>query len=391
MSTSRTVLLTGGRAPATLELARILHLAGHRVLMAESFRAHLSRRSRSIARSYDVPSPRYETEAYIERLSDIIRQENVDMLVPTCEETFYIALHREKLALYCEVFTADKNTLLELHDKYAFIQKAARHGFRTPRTHLVESPSALEMLQKEWNSTQSLIAKPVYSRFSARVRVCEEPSELLALSEEVSPSVPWVVQEYIPGVQMCTYTVAHKGRVVLHAAYRSVYTAGRGATIYFRPAFVPELAGQVERFVQETGFHGQLAFDFIEEEGSGEFVVLECNPRLTSGIHLFSGCPEVACAWLGLTDQVLVPHADAAAMLGLAMVLYGLPRVRSHSQWRAWRAAVAEAQDVIWRADDPRPFGQQFVSYAALAVRAWRLGTSMMAASTDDIEWSVRP
>ena len=61
----RTVLLTLGRLPKALELARALHAAGCRVVVAEPFRRHLTGASRQVARSVQVTSPVIDREAYL--------------------------------------------------------------------------------------------------------------------------------------------------------------------------------------------------------------------------------------------------------------------------------------------------------------------------------------
>ncbi len=59
-----TALLTGGRAPATLELAHALRRSGHRVVMAESL----------------VPPPRPDPAVFVRALAGIVRRERVDLL-----------------------------------------------------------------------------------------------------------------------------------------------------------------------------------------------------------------------------------------------------------------------------------------------------------------------
>ena len=54
--TMSNILLTGGRAPATLELARAFHRAGHTVFMAESLRGHLSQPSNAITKQFCCPA-----------------------------------------------------------------------------------------------------------------------------------------------------------------------------------------------------------------------------------------------------------------------------------------------------------------------------------------------
>lgn len=77
------VLLIGGRAPASLELARVFQAAGHTVFMAESLAWHLTRPSRAVARSYRVPPPRQAPARYVTALARIVERERIALLVPT--------------------------------------------------------------------------------------------------------------------------------------------------------------------------------------------------------------------------------------------------------------------------------------------------------------------
>src|SRR5690242_2391765 len=128
------ILLTGGRAPAALELARIFDAAGHRVFMAESVRGHLSAPSRAIVRNF---------------------------LVPTCEEIFHIARGYEVLSKYCTVFTESIERLHPLHHKYQFVCKAADYGLAVPESMLLESA---EDVQRAFDRWDGLVLKPAYSR-----------------------------------------------------------------------------------------------------------------------------------------------------------------------------------------------------------------------------------
>ena len=70
----KTVLLTLGRLPKALELARALHQAGARVIVAEPFGLHVCRASRSVAKSIRVPAPNTDPAAYLDALEAIVRQ-----------------------------------------------------------------------------------------------------------------------------------------------------------------------------------------------------------------------------------------------------------------------------------------------------------------------------
>src|SRR5579862_3436967 len=101
MSMMTHVLLTGGRAPVTLDLARKFARAGYCVSVAESSPVHLCRYSNSVRNCYDVPPPNTEPAAFIAALIEIIREEQIDLLIPTCEEVFFVAQGLERLSEYC--------------------------------------------------------------------------------------------------------------------------------------------------------------------------------------------------------------------------------------------------------------------------------------------------
>lgn len=249
------VLLTGGRAPVTLDLARMLHRAGHQVYVAESAVRHLTRLSRAVEQSAVVPSPRHDTGAYLAELERLVQDWQIDLLIPMCEEVFYVAQGADRLRAYCRVLVTTLEQLHELHHKYDFIQLAGSLGLSVPDTRLIHS-------REEWMEAQSVLGKvgdwvwkPVYSRFAAKVRMptfmtddagtgIDQEGNVSQKSRrhirndppeegELSSVSPWVAQAYIPGQMLCTYSIAHEGQLVAHATYDSRYRTGSvGASVF---------------------------------------------------------------------------------------------------------------------------------------------------------------
>ena len=144
------ILLTGGRAPATLDLARAFHRAGHLVFMAESLRGHLSQPSNAIKANFVVPAPRQETEAFLFGLKKIIEENQIDLLIPTCEEVFHIAKGRDELP--CRVFAESIQKLDQVHNKWIFFNS------HMPDTILVQTQAELLRAFAQW---RGLVIKPV--------------------------------------------------------------------------------------------------------------------------------------------------------------------------------------------------------------------------------------
>ncbi len=401
-SVRRTVLLTGGRAPCTLELARAFHAAGHRVLVAESARRHLCRVSRAVERSFVVPPPNGDTAAFLAELEAIVVREGVEVLIPTCEEIFFVSKGLEGLKRHCTVWTARIGELDGLHNKWRFVQLARGLGLQVPETALVTNREEwLDLAEGQWLE-ESLVLKPAYSRFASKVLFLDKSASadqrgrvLAQALPALSPEAPWVAQRRIEGQHLATYSIAYKGQLLVHGAYPCRYRLGQGASVYFEPVRHERSTAWVRQLVQATGFTGQIAFDFIEEDNGGLYA-LECNPRATSGIHLFNGNAGLVEAFLQperLHDagMVVEPGASSGTMLTVPMLAAGLSGVRSLPQLGDWLRAVRTGRDAVFQRRDMAPGLEQL----RVLLDAWRTarsrGISVTEATTIDLEWNGEP
>ena len=374
-----TIVVTGGRAPAALDLARVFAAAGHRVVSAESVRFPLTRFSGAVARSVRVPSPR-ASPAYAEALGQLAREERAALVVPACEEVFYLA----RAALPCPVFAPGFDMLARLHDKDRFAQTAATHGLAVPETRRLTSPADLDAL----GPLGPWVLKPAFSRFGAHAHVPPHPR---GVSLAVRPSLvrPWVAQRFVDGPQVCAYAVARAGRLAAYAAYRTPYTAGR-AGVWFRHETHAGVRAWVEAFVAAEGLTGQVAFDFIER-ADGSVVAIECNPRATSGVHLLRHAPGFADAFTAAlvspdastyVGACAEPIAGTAVRLTLPMLAAGRPGFPS-----AWRRAFAGSRDAVYDSTDVGPAFGQVLLLAELLTVAARHRSSPLDAATRDLAW----
>ncbi len=375
------ILFTGGRAPATLELIRAFHRAGHTVFMAESLRGHLSQPSNAIEANFVVPAPRQNKDAFLLALKNIIVENKINLLIPTCEEAFYVAMGRDELP--CEVFVESIKKLKDLHNKWHFVINAIGHDLCAPETMYLNNQDDLLHAFAHW---RELVLKPVYSRFAARTLVLPTFKHTLD-TLTVTSKAPWVAQQYIKGRQICAYSICHNGRVTAHTAYESTFTAGQGATIAFQHMDHPAIYRWVKTFVEKNHFTGQIAFDFIEAE-DGQLYGLECNPRATSGVHLLASHPNFTEAFLNPNILCITPALGHSSMLATAMLIYGLPRAIKQNQFIQWIKTFFTSSDVILDFKDPVPFIMQFRSILAYLSLARKQRITSLEASTFDIEWN---
>lgn len=376
------VLILGARAPACLEWARAFGQAGWTVTVADSLAQPLSRFSRAAEHFVRLPEPRHDPEAWIEALAVVIRQQAIDLLLPTCEEVFYLAHGLERLRPLCRVFTSGFELLHRLHHKGDFAAMTEGWAVAAPPTQVLHDPAALQALAAEHDA---LVFKPAYSRFASQTLI--RPS--LAQLAKVRPSAeaPWVAQRFVPGQEYCSFSVLVDGQLRAHSSYQPRYRVGRGSGIYFHSCAPAPIRAFLEQFGQATGYTGQVGFDFIEDQ-HGRFHVLECNPRATSGVHLFDDQREQLVAALGIETGTALQATLEPRMIALAMLLLAAPqRALSREFWHDYR----QARDVIVQDGDRGPLTAQVLSLAEIIGRALTRRCGLLAASTADIEWNGQP
>ncbi|MDO3410044.1 hypothetical protein QWJ34_09755 [Saccharibacillus sp. CPCC 101409] len=435
------VLITGGRAPCALDLSRAFAARGAEVYAAESLEHHLCAGSRAVKRSFRVPPPAQDPDGYAAALREIVRSEEIGLLLPTCEEIFYISAHRGGFGPDCRVLAPPLETLRELHSKWAFIRLCARLGFAVPETVRLEFPDRGETgsgigeeriageIPRSRSGDPAYILKPEFSRFSSRLSLHGTLEE--ARAEAARAGGAWVAQRFAAGEMLCTYGVAHRGRLLAHAAYRAPQTAS-GASVCFEPAADEQAREWAVRFAERTNFSGQLAFDFIRTD-EGALLPIECNPRATSGVHLLLAAqtqakrgaegtaagPEAAgedpvraeaglrpAPSEGATDPDRRPDLlDALArpdkvretifaapartpMLLLPMLGSGLAQTGSPRRFAKWLRDFRGSRDVLLRRGDAAVMPEALRMLLELRRRSRKLGISSSEASVHDIRWN---
>lgn len=374
------IMITGARAPITLHLCRILAESGNEIYTADSVFHALAKSSRYSKEYFLYPSPKFETHRFIECLIQIIKKREIDVLIPTCEETFYISMFRKQLSHYCDVFVDEFDKMKLLHNKGNFIQFVADMGFKTPKTSLLSSQLDRFFIQREFPS--EFVLKKVYSRFSESVTFYKSGDEIPKCDFTNSS---WLIQERIRGTQYCSYGIARDGKLLAHAVYKSEFTAGIGATLTFEHSEKDDIELFVHTIVEKLSYTGQISFDFIVNQ-AGIAIPIECNPRATSGLHLFS--KEIAHAIINdELRETMYPKKETKEAIKLGVLLYCIKNVKSVNQVKRFFLTLFTYKDTVYRKNDKTPLFYQFICIYELWKASRKNHVNMLEQSTYDISW----
>lgn len=292
----RTVLLTGGKMTKCLQLARLFHAMGDRVIVAETrpYQYCGTRFSKAVDQYIIIPKIKGAGEDYRQALIRIAQQEQVDLFVPVAspKAAFFDALAKPDFPEHTEVFHFDADIVKELDDKHRFCQLAKRFGLSAPESHLITSRE--QLLDMTFADGKRYILKkidydPVY-RLDLRTlphRGWEERVRALPISEQE----PWVLQEFLEGKEVCTHTTTRDGEVKLY-----VCSDSSPFQVNYAMLHLPAVRAWVDSFVQQLGATGQISFDFIIQKDD-QVMPIECNPRTHSAITVFHDQPTAATAY----------------------------------------------------------------------------------------------
>lgn len=377
------VLILGGRAPVALDHARRFHRHGWQVHVADSIPCRLSGWSRAVRGTHLLDAPRYQPRGFVADLNRIVAAHGIDLLLPTCEEALHLARHRASLPRELHIAVDDFDTLAALHSKWEFLDIARAHGMPVPDSGRVRTLAQA----REWACGRAVVLKPEFSRFGVHVRLYRQG--IAEHAPELAPLGHWIVQELLAGDELCSYAIAHRGRLLAHAIYRPRYRLGRSSSYYFEPVQRPAIDAAVAAFVRGTGYSGQLSLDWIEG-ADGRARALECNPRATSGLHLFPLHADLPAALLG-QGELQQPGPVRAKMIAALMLSAGLQASLRRRRVGQWLHDSGRADDVISIPGDRLPLAGSLGDLCSYARLALRQRCSLRQAATGDIEWDGEP
>jgi ATP-grasp domain len=375
MNARRTVLLTLGRLPKTLDFARAFKLAGWRVLVAEPFKSHLTGSSRAVDQCFMTPPPNPKTSEYLTALRDIIIREKVDLVLPVSEETMYVAHLAGSLPTSVRVYAPPPKPLLELHDKLVFNRLLVSLGIPAPTTEALDTPAAAALLAE-----MDVITKPILSCSGRGVSFHRRGDPL------PKPEQGWLVQQRIDGAHVSTFSMAHEGRVQVTVVYRGTIMDNTVA-VAFERIDMPVIDAWVQRFVAARHHSGFISFDFIIG-ADGVPMAIECNPRVTSGVHFIE--PE------DLAAAITAPFARPIRFrVGRKMQQFWPTLTKTQGSihtpaiWRRNVGLLFSSRDVTWDWRDPKPLLAMPVTAFGIIWQSMRLGKTFGEIATEDISWTA--
>lgn len=158
------VLVLDANQRSALACTRSLGMGGLRVFTADETLKTLAGASKYSSKRFVYPSPHTRPREFVEAVAHLVREHDVDFLLPVTEVSLGNLGHHSHLIRPQTAFPFASSDAIELlSNKCALFRLAEDLGVPTPRTLYIDSPAEVEDLASEL--TFPLVIKPSRSAY----------------------------------------------------------------------------------------------------------------------------------------------------------------------------------------------------------------------------------
>ena len=321
------------------------------------------------------------------------------VVFPTADPDLHLLNEiRSELEPHCVPVLADRVLTSACMDKGRFHELARQRNLPVPHTTLPKDAAGVRelasyatfplivkpLVPQEWS--QPRIAKLVEGKKAVRV---DSGSDLSALARQLGDSFfRTAIQEFIPGRDDRLFSV--HAYVDREGTSLGMFTGQKirtfptyaGIGCFVRSPWVPELADLALSILSTLDYRGAALLQFKQHAETGEFVLLEINPRVSSWNLLAtrSGVNIPLLAYEDLANDRREPAGRQRVDLQYVYLwndFLAFLDYRRHGDWTtaAWlRSLIGRNVNQMMSLDDPMPMirGHWFAAGTSILRRAAR-------------------
>ncbi len=329
-----------------------------------------------------VPSPLDDWAAYRDALFDIVAERPVSTVIP-CGETdaYLLSKYREKFGEHVSLVVPSLDSLETAHDRLLLAEAAAEAGVPVPRTRLLSETddwSERLIIKSRYNllTNDYIDSYPPATMDMTKAVIHPEPGEQpdrATIRTELAHDP--IVQEFVEkGDEYVFAALYDHGEALATFQHRQIrgnsYTGGGG--VYRESVFIDELERVGRALLDHLDWHGLACIEYIEDASTGEFVLVEINPRMWQSLPaaVRAGADFPYYYWLAATghSERIEPGYDTGVgchrldgELGYLVSLFRdssphveRPALRA-TLWELLRSCIEQPSFDFAHVDDPRP------------------------------------
>ncbi len=316
--------------------------------------------SRFVRRFTRCPAFSHDPAGYLAFLTERLRSESYDVLLPTHEHVYLLSRFRDRLSQLVGLAVPAFDDLNRVLSKAEFARLMYELELPTPATKIVRSREELA----EYD-VFPCFAKIDYGTAGRGVRRAASRDDLQQIAGEFEQA-GWlgrgsevVLQQEATGIQSVFYAVFANGQMVAWHCLEALRPAAGGWPSCGQSAHHPVVLEQVSRLGAALHWHGALFVDYFYDASTGQPAYIECNPRIQAAYHAQLSGVDLADQLLrvSLGEQVS-PHSAGRPgtrfhqgfLMLIDTALRGANRREILAEWwrcRRHREIYADSQDTL--------------------------------------------
>jgi predicted ATP-grasp superfamily ATP-dependent carboligase len=305
------VLVLDGNQNQAVASVRSLARQGHTVLVGESSSWSKAGWSRYASGTFQYPAPQRGAQPFLEKLTEIVRQEPGTLLLPMTEATTLPVSEQREVLLEsgARLVLPAHRDLLRACNKEETTRLACSLGIQVPVTVTITNPDQAAQASK--SVTYPVVLKPRSSeelsgksvKTTGRPRYASNASEFDGAYRDISQRSPVVlVQQFVDGDGAGYFALLNRGELraeFAHRRIRDVYPTGSGSAL--RESVKPDPAVREAglAMLRSLNWHGAAMVEFRHQPGQAP-VFMEVNGRMWHSLAL-------AC-YAGVDFPALLAH-----------------------------------------------------------------------------------
>lgn len=289
------VLLTNATQRSTLAATRSLGRAGHTVHVCSSREPSLAGSSRYAHFRWPVPDPIAEPEAFAGAIAQLVRKEQIGIVLPMTDAAVTALLLREGVLPEVAAAMPTADAYRTMSDKAEAAELARGVGIRAPEEVRVtgRDDAAITSLPP---STFPIVVKPARSvvssggsMISTSVRYASNPAELCAaLAALPDDAFPVLLQQRVEGSGFGIFLLVWEGRLLAAFAHRRIREkppSGGVSVLRESIPLPPVLLEKSRALLSAVGWNGVAMVEF-KGPTPEEAYLMEVNGRFWGSLQL---------------------------------------------------------------------------------------------------------
>jgi predicted ATP-grasp superfamily ATP-dependent carboligase len=331
---TESVVVPAVEVPSSLACLRSLRKRGINTIVVSERDSPEAFCSRYCDEAINVPSPEENVEEYKDALLQLAKRSDVRTIIPMREEDVYVlSKYRESFGKYVGTPWPEFEKLRRIHDRIELYDAAENAGVPVPETHLL---TECDDWSWEWiTKARYVLVGDEYNEADVEVdgggtvkrtrvnpsRGIYSPPSTEYLAPGTKPDVDMLcakaghvplVQEYMYDTdEYAFFAIYDRGEPLATFQHRQIrgFKYSGGSSAFRKSVQIPELEAEGLKLLDHLDWHGPAMVEFKKDGDTGEFKLMEVNPRFWSSLpfSVQAGADFPAYYWWlanGQTDRI---------------------------------------------------------------------------------------